>query len=111
MPLKREFALQTKASFDAAFKNPDLKYRSGPLLVLAKKNSLGFPRLGLSVKKSDFSLAVDRNKIKRMLKVSFAKLLSDLPGLDFVVLVNRGNLESIKKESLKVFKKAALTSV
>jgi len=105
MPLKREFTLHKKACFDAAFKRPDVRYRSGSILVLAKENNLGFPRLGLSVKKRDFSLAVDRNKIKRMIKTSFANLIIELPSLDFVVLVNKDSVENIKKETSLVFKK------
>ena len=63
------------------------------------------PRLGVSVKKSDFSLAVDRNKIKRMVKSSFSNSLQDLPCLDFVVLVNGGCMEEVKRDCELIFKK------
>ena len=64
-----------------------------------------YPRLGVSVKKSDFSLAVDRNKIKRMVKSSFSNSLQDLPCFDFVVLVNKGGVEEVKSDCELIFKK------
>ena len=90
MPLKRGLTLQKKVCFDKVFKGPELKLRSGAVLILGRKNKMTYPRLGVSVKKSDFSLAVDRNKIKRMVKSSFSNSLQDLPCFDFVVLVNKG---------------------
>ncbi len=105
MPLKRGSSLRNKASFDKVFQNPDLREREGLVLVLGRKNEVGFPRLGVSVKKSDFSLAVTRNKIKRQIKASFVNSVLDLPDLDFIVLARKGDLKEFKKDLLLVWKK------
>ena len=105
MPLKKDLTLQKKVCFDKVFKGAELKLRSGAVLILGRKNKMTYPRLGVSVKKSDFSLAVDRNKIKRMVKSSFSNSLQDLPCFDFVVLVNKGGTEEVKRDCELIFKK------
>ena len=47
----------------------------------------------------------DRNKIKRMVKSSFSNSLQDLPCFDFVVLVNKGGTEEVKRDCELIFKK------
>jgi len=48
------------------------------------------PRLGLAVAKKHVRRAVDRNRIKRLLRESFRTHQQQLQGLDFVVLVKPG---------------------
>lgn len=56
------------------------------LLVLARANDLGFPRLGLAIAKKHLRRAVDRNRIKRLVRESFRHNKVLLGGLDVVVI-------------------------
>ena len=71
--------------YDVVFNSSEYSVSNELLLVLAKKNNLGFNRLGLIVGKKSLRKAVDRNRIKRQLRESFRQL--DSLSLDIVVLV------------------------
>jgi ribonuclease P protein component len=79
------------------------KRRSGDksFLFLAKSNSLNWPRLGLAVPKKHIHSAVERNKLKRIIRESFRLKQKKLKGNDIVVVVRSGldvnnkNIESI----------------
>ncbi|GAB5497190.1 MAG: hypothetical protein Phyf2KO_22700 [Phycisphaerales bacterium] len=74
-----------KAVYDARLKKP-----VGPIVVFALPNSLGHPRLGLSVGRR-VGGAVARNAVKRRLRDAFrvtaANWPDDRPGLDLVIVV------------------------
>jgi ribonuclease P protein component len=57
--------------------------------VLARINGLEHARLGLAVSKKKLKRAVDRNRLKRVIRESFRSHQTMLTGLDLVV-VNRG---------------------
>jgi ribonuclease P protein component len=59
-------------------------------LVLVLKNDLESARLGLAISKKICRLAVDRNRIKRVIRESFRHNQSELVGLDLVVVGRRG---------------------
>lgn len=59
--------------------------RGACLDVLACPNDLGFPRLGLIVPKRILSLAVQRNRVKRVLREVFRLRQDVLGGLDVVI--------------------------
>jgi ribonuclease P protein component len=54
-----------------------VKKTLGPLTAFAKPNSLPHPRLGLSVRR--FSTAVQRNRLKRLLREAFRLSQEELP--------------------------------
>lgn len=59
----------------------------GPLTVFAKPNESGEPRLGLSVGRR-VGQAVQRNRVKRLLREAFRRTQHGLPrGYDYVVTV------------------------
>jgi ribonuclease P protein component len=64
------------------------------LLVLASKNNLRIARLGLAVSRKHVRTAVERNKIKRVIRESFRKNQHLLSGLDIVVI----SQDSLKQE-------------
>lgn len=47
-------------------------------------------RLGLVVSKKNISKAVERNRVKRVIRESFRKNKSLIPNLDVVVLIRKG---------------------
>ncbi|RLJ19106.1 ribonuclease P protein component [bacterium endosymbiont of Escarpia laminata] len=61
-------------------------------LVLARENGLEFARLGLAISKKNTRRAVDRNRLKRLVRESFRLNQDLLAGLDIVVLNRRGKL-------------------
>jgi len=64
----------------------NLKRTVGPLLIHRKKNSLGYPRLGLSIPKR-VGNAVQRNKIKRLCREAFRLSASELNSLDVLITI------------------------
>jgi ribonuclease P protein component len=70
----------------------DRGHRSGDglFLVLGISNQMESARLGLAVSKKNCRRAVDRNRIKRMIRESFRHHQSSLEGLDLVVVARPG---------------------
>lgn len=62
------------------------RHVDGCFVVIAKGNDLGSPRLGLAIAKRRARRAVDRNRIKRLVRESFRCYADYLPGVDIVVL-------------------------
>ena len=54
--------------------------------MLARTNGLDRARLGLAIAKRNVRLAVDRNRIKRLVRESFRARRQELAGLDLVVM-------------------------
>src|SRR5580698_1594330 len=54
--------------------------------VRYRQNDLGHARLGLAISKRVSKRAVERNRIKRLLRESFRRVRSQLPPLDLVVM-------------------------
>ncbi|MBI80835.1 MAG: ribonuclease P protein component [Gammaproteobacteria bacterium] len=90
MPLQEKFLIPSSQGFDPVYRKPDLRFNSGNFRILARQNEVDLPRLGVSIKKRDYKLAVERNRLKRRIKNSFRVNLNRLPGYDFVVMVNAG---------------------
>jgi ribonuclease P protein component len=63
-------------------------------LVLACPNQMSTARLGLAVSKKSCRRAVDRNRVKRVIRESFRHHLDLLQGLDVVVVSRSGVLHS-----------------
>lgn len=82
---KRHARLLKAAEFSRVFNNA---HRSSDrlLTILAVNNDLEHPRLGLAISKKNAKRAVDRNRIKRIIRESFRLHQADLPAADFVVM-------------------------
>ncbi|WP_256325270.1 ribonuclease P protein component [Nitrosospira sp. Nsp18] len=80
--------------------------RSEFLQVFAKPNGLLHPRLGLIVAGKIERLAVNRNRVKRVLREAFRARQRDLAGLDLVVRlrcrVSHNNSSRIAGEAEKL---------
>ena len=92
--------LKTPEQFKQVFSS---KRRSSDdsFLFLANKNDYDRPRLGLAVPKKHINSAVERNRLKRIIRESFRLNQEKLKGNDIVVVVrkkldvNRKNINSI----------------
>ena len=85
----RSHRLLRPREFRRVFEQP-LRAKSVGLMVLARANQLGHPRLGLAVSKKSLPLAVQRNRIKRLSRDVFRHLQHQLGGIDMVILSRHG---------------------
>nr|WP_250885924.1 ribonuclease P protein component [Shewanella jiangmenensis] len=88
----------TPAQFKAVFTDP-LKASSAEITLLAVRNTLGHPRVGLTVPKKQVKRAHDRNRVKRVIRESFRLHQHQIPGVDIVVLVRSGVMD-LENEAL-----------
>lgn len=81
----RDSRLLAAADYDGVFRN---SRRSADRLftVLYCANGLGYPRLGLAIAKKRVRRAVDRNRLKRLIRESFRAARANLADFDIVVL-------------------------
>ncbi|MCX2890425.1 ribonuclease P protein component [Pseudomonas sp. LB-090624] len=86
----REKRLLTPRHFKAVFDSPTGKVPGKNLLILARENGLDHPRLGLVIGKKSVKLAVQRNRLKRLMRDSFRLNQHMLAGLDIVIVARKG---------------------
>jgi ribonuclease P protein component len=82
----RDARLVSKADFDRVFAD-NQRARTDYLIVMARPNQAGYPRLGMVVAKRLLARAVDRNRMRRCVRESFRLVFPELPACDFVVRV------------------------
>jgi len=85
----RECRLLNSSDYGGVFDKAEYKVSCRFILILAIKHR-NQPRLGLVVSKKNISKAVERNRVKRLIRESFRKNKSQIPNLDVVVLVRKG---------------------
>jgi len=106
--------LLNASDFSAVFNNTHFKVSCRYFLVLARRNESSNSRLGLVVAKKNIPTAVQRNRIKRLIRDSFRRQ-ELLAGLDLVVLVRKGAdklpNDAISSAIAKLWQDAASKSV
>lgn len=75
--------------FNKVFSNTQFKANHGGVLFLAKMNNLGHPRLGFVISKRTINLAVNRNRVKRVVRDFFRLRQHEFPPLDVVIIARR----------------------
>ena len=79
-----------KASeFKSVFDRAPFRASHSQLLILARPNIQGHARLGLVIAKKHIRLAVERNRVKRLIRESFRREHSLAP-IDAIVLARKG---------------------
>ena len=86
----KNYRLLTPGDFKAVFDDVNWKASTQLLTALCKKNSSNNARLGVIISKKNYRLAVQRNRIKRLIRESFRHDRDKMDGLDIVVLVRKG---------------------
>ena len=86
----RDKRLLKSRQFAAVFDSPTGKAPGKCVLLLARDNGLDHPRLGLVIGKKSVKLAVERNRLKRIMRDSFRLHQEMLGGLDIVVVARKG---------------------
>lgn len=82
----RSYRLVSKQDFQSVFAKPH-KLTHKSLIVLYKFNHLSCARLGIIISKHQVKLAVNRNRMRRVVRESFRQRKEALKGLDIVVLM------------------------
>ena len=80
--------LRTASQFQRVFAQA-IKSSSETFTVLSRKNTIGYPRLGIVVAKRNAKRSTDRNLIRRIIRESFRLNKAQLPANDFVVILKR----------------------
>ena len=101
--------LKGKTKFDLLFKEGEINHE-GDLLMRAKKDpSMSFLEAGVSVSKKLFLRAVDRNRVKRLMRVSLKKIEKDLlfDGLCLVIYTGKEipKIGDLSYQMQKLFRK------
>lgn len=86
----KSLRLLGSSDFQAVFDKSPFRASHQHLLILARPNSLDAPRLGLVIAKKYIRLAVERNRVKRLIRESFRHQQQYLTGLDVIVLARKG---------------------
>ena len=107
----RDKRLLKPRQFKAVFDSPSGRVPGKNLLILIRHNDLAQARLGLVIGKKSIKLAVERNRIKRLLREAFRQQQSLLAGLDLVIVARKGLADADNAELgehfTKLFKRAA----
>jgi ribonuclease P protein component len=85
----RAARLLTPGDFAEVFRQPQ-KSGDAFFTVLCQRRPCGAARLGLAISRKNLRRAVDRNRVKRIVRESFRLRQRDLDGLDLVVMARRG---------------------
>lgn len=72
------------------FDNNEWKVSNQYFLMLVKSNPDNHPRIGLIIAKKNVKLAVQRNRMKRVIRDSFRHQQHQLPAVDIVIMVRKG---------------------
>lgn len=101
----RDFSKQSRllnaCDYQSVFAGPTARASHPNILLLARRNELGRPRLGLVIAKKNIRLANQRNRVKRIIRESFRHQQDYLGGIDVIVLARR-NLDQL--DNPEIFK-------
>lgn len=82
--------LLNASDYKAVFDGVDWKVSSKEILCLTRNNGLHHPRLGLVIAKKNIRHAVQRNRVKRIIRESFRLHQHQLPAIDVIILARAG---------------------
>lgn len=99
MRFQRRMRLLTARDYERVFQHPQ-KSSDKALTVLARRSGRQVARLGLAIPRKQIRRAVERNRIKRLIRESFRRHQALLCGLDVVVI---GRSDLLNKNTQTVF--------
>ncbi|MBR9827069.1 MAG: ribonuclease P protein component [Oceanospirillales bacterium] len=86
----RQLRMLTGGDFKRVFDRAVVKVPEKHLLILARPNDLGHARIGFVMSKKNVRRAVQRNRIRRVIRESFRLHQHQLPALDMIILARKG---------------------
>jgi len=93
----RSVRLLEGSAYKRVFSKPK-KSADACFTVLWRSNDTGKARLGLAISKKSVRRAVDRNRIKRLIRDSFRLIQHQLPAVDLIVMSRTGAAERSNQE-------------
>ena len=99
----REQRLLNASDFQRVFDNTKHKASSRELLILGAANDLGHSRIGFIIAKKNIRTAVQRNRIKRIIRNFFRLHCSELETADLVIMARRGLEQRTNSEIVRMF--------
>lgn len=94
----RELRLLTPSHFENVFQKA-IPSVSSQITLLARHNSLGHARIGITVPKKRVKKACERNRVKRLIRESFRQNQLTLPNTDIVV-VGKSGLDKMSNQEI-----------
>ncbi|MCH2158128.1 MAG: ribonuclease P protein component [Oleiphilaceae bacterium] len=105
----KSIRLLNAKDYSDVFSGVDIKFATQYFLCLASKQELQHPKLGIIVAKKNVRFAVNRNRIKRVLRESFRQSQHKLPSYDLVFMAKRSAAdaenENLNKELQYIWRK------
>jgi ribonuclease P protein component len=95
----KESRLLKAEEYKAIFDNASIKVSSNDILLLARPNGLSQSRLGLIIAKKNIRKAVQRNRIKRLVRESFRHREGSTIQIDVIFLARKG-LDQLDNHSI-----------
>ena len=95
----RDQRLLKAVEFKFVFAKP-VKVSNKNISILSRKNGLPYSRLGLAIAKRQIRRAVDRNRLKRLIRECFRHNHESLAGLDIIALVRTSALSETNADFL-----------
>ncbi|MFT6389636.1 MAG: ribonuclease P protein component [Cellvibrionaceae bacterium] len=82
--------LLSSKEFEWVFADASVRASNQHCLILSRPNDSEGPKLGLIIAKKHVRLAVERNRIKRIIRESFRQQQHQLPTINAIVLARKG---------------------
>jgi len=95
----KEKRLLYSEEFNIVFKNNDYRIGTAEFLVLAKRSDEPLSRIGMVIGKKSVKSAVNRSKVKRLIRETFRTHFRSKSSLDIVVVARPG-VNSVLKTGL-----------
>jgi len=97
----RRIRLLSSRDFKAVFRDNSNRLSDQNWTLLVRQNTFSYARLGMAISKRVLSRAVDRNRIKRIIRESFRHHQQGLRSLDIVVMCKSDVKQLAKMELLE----------
>ncbi|MFL2840829.1 MAG: ribonuclease P protein component [Pseudohongiellaceae bacterium] len=96
---KKASRLLGPAQYRVVFKKADFKMSAASILMFVAKSTLP-PRLGIIVAKKNVKSAVQRNRVKRIIRESFRLRQEEFGTIDLIILATQGLDKASNQEVL-----------
>ena len=100
----RELRLLTAKQYSYVFADAR-RFGNQSFTLLVRVNDVPHPRLGLAIAKKSVKHAVDRNRIKRLLRESFRKRQHLLPPIDIIAMCRPAAVQLSNEQILEQLEK------
>ena len=102
--------LNSSQEFDRIFKKPTYRFKRFPVRVIGIPSRDNHSRIGIIVGKRALKRAIDRNRIKRIVRESFRIRIPDMPPSHFIVQFlpssRNGNVDRLDQHRCAEFQEA-----